>query len=121
MNNALSQDQNKTPRGTARILYVSDPSSIARKLLPDPVREEDLRHWVDWVADSGVDIFDQEVFSMGWTVYWRSDRYEYDRRPQHHRFLPLLADGIQPLEILIDQAHQRGMRFIAGQMQYWRG
>lgn len=114
MNNALSQDQNKTPRGTARILYVSDPSSIARKLLPDPVREEDLRHWVDWVADSGVDIFDQEVFSMGWTVYWRSDRYEYDRRPQHHRFLPLLADGIQPLEILIDQAHQRGMRFIAG-------
>ena len=31
------------PRGTARILYVSNPSSIARKLLPDPVREEDLR------------------------------------------------------------------------------
>jgi len=102
------------PRGTARILYVSDPSSIARKLLPDPVREEDLRRWVDIVADSGVDIFDQEVFSMGWTVYWQSDRYEYDRRPQHRRFLSLLDAGIQPLEILIDQAHRRGMRFVAG-------
>ena len=39
---------------------------------------------------------------MGWTVYWQSDRYEYDRRPQHRRFLPLLAEGIQPLDILID-------------------
>ena len=109
-----TDDQPLRPRGTARILYVSDPSSIARKLLPDPVREEDLRRWVDIVADSGVDIFDQEVFSMGWTVYWQSDLYEYDRRPQHRRFLPLLAEGIQPLDILIDQAHKRGMRFVAG-------
>ena len=37
----------KGPRGSERILYVSDPSSIARKLLPDPVREEDLRNWVE--------------------------------------------------------------------------
>lgn len=27
------------PRGTTRILCVSDPSGIARKLLPNPVRE----------------------------------------------------------------------------------
>ena len=101
-------------RGTERILYVSDPSSIARKLLPDPVGEDDLRNWVDMVAASGVDIFDQEVFSMGWTVYWQSATYEYDRRPQHCRFLPLLEAGVQPLDILIDQAHRRGMRFVAG-------
>ena len=50
-----------TPRGDQRLLYVSDPSSIARKLLPDPVGEQDLRQWVDMVADSGVDIFAQEV------------------------------------------------------------
>ena len=60
------------PWGDHRLLYVSDPSSIARTLLPDPVREEDLRRWVDMVADSGVDSFDQEVFSQGWTVYWKS-------------------------------------------------
>jgi hypothetical protein len=97
-----------------RILFVSDPSSVARLLLPDPVGEQDLRAWVDMVADSGVDILDQEVFSMGWTVYWRSRTYEYDRRPQHRRFLPLLDAGVQPLDILIDQAHRRGMRFVAG-------
>ena len=102
------------PWGAHRLLYVSDPSSIARTLLPDPVREEDLRRWVDMVADSGVDSFDQEVFSQGWTVYWKSVRYEYDQRPQHRRFLPMIEAGTQPLEILIDQAHRRGMRFIAG-------
>jgi len=103
-----------TPRGDQRLLYVSDPSSIARKFLPDPVGEQDLRQWVDMVADSGVDIFDQEVFSQGWTVYWQSASYEYDRRWQHQRFLPLLEAGIQPLDILIDQTHQRGMDFVAG-------
>ena len=102
------------PRGDHRILFVSDPSTVARTVLPDPVQEADLRRWIDMVADSGVDTFDQEVFSQGWTVYWRSDRYEYDQRPQHRRFLPLLEAGTQPLDIIIDQSHRRGMRFIAG-------
>lgn len=48
------------------LLYVSDPSSVAMNLLPDPVRETDLRAWVDCVADAGVDTFCQEVFSQGW-------------------------------------------------------
>ena len=109
-----NSNRQKAPRGTERILYVSDPSSIACKLLPDPVSEEDLRNWVDMVAASGVDLFDQEVFSMGWTTYWKSATYEYDQRLQHRRFLPLLEAGLEPLEILIDQAHRRGMRFIAG-------
>ncbi len=102
------------PRGEGRILFVSDPSSIATALLPDPVEPEHLRRWVDMVADSGVDTFDQEVFSQGWTAYWRSDRYEYDCRTQHRRFLPMLDRGIQPVEILIDQTHHRGMKFLAG-------
>lgn len=103
-----------TPRGKQRILYVSDPSTIARKHLPDPVQAEDLRGWVDMVADSGVDLFGQEIFSQGWTAYWRSAAYDYDQRPQHRRFLPMLDAGKQPLEILIDQAHTRGMEFIGG-------
>ena len=102
------------PRGTCRILYVSDPSSIATNLLPDPVESDDLRRWVDMLADNDVDTFDQEVYSQGWTAYWRSDRYEYDRRTQHRRFLPMLDRGEQPLEVLIDQSHKRGMTFIAG-------
>lgn len=106
--------QSVRPRGRHRILYVSDPSSIATNLFPDPVREEDLRHWVDMLADSDVDMFDQEVYSQGWTAYWRSDKFEYDRRLQHRRFTPLLDAGVQPLSVLIDQAHKRGMSFIAG-------
>ena len=51
---------------------------------------------------------------QGWTVYWKSARYEYDQRPQHRRFLPLLEAGLQPLDILIDQAHRHRMRFVAG-------
>jgi hypothetical protein len=102
------------PRGEHRILYVSDPSTIARTVLPEPVRESDLRSWVDSLADSGVDTYNQEVFSQGWTVYWQSDSYEYDQRPQHGRFRNLIDAGSQPLDILIDQAHRRGMRFIAG-------
>ena len=43
------------PRGKNRILYVSDPSTVARMLLPDPTEESDIRGWIDMVADSGVD------------------------------------------------------------------
>ena len=110
----MTNPTTNAPRGEHRILYVSDPSTISRLVLPDPVREEDLRRWVDMVADSGVDTFDQEVFSQGWTVYWKSEKYEYDRRPQHRHFLPLIEAGTMPVEILIDQSRRRGMRFIAG-------
>ena len=102
------------PRGTRRIIYVSDPSSIASRYLPDPVAVEDLRRWVDDVADAEVDTFIQEVYTQGWSVYWRGDKFEYDARPQHRRFLPLLNAGTQPVEVLIEQSHRRGMEFIAG-------
>jgi hypothetical protein len=66
------------------------------------------------LAESGVDIFDQEVYSQGWTAYWRSPKFEYDRRLQHKRFVPMLDAGVQPLKVLIDQTHKRGMIFVAG-------
>ena len=40
--------------------------------------------------------------------------FEYDARPQHRRFLPLLEQGIQPLEVLLNHCHKRGMEFLAG-------
>ena len=102
------------PRGERRILYVSDPSSIATNLFGDPTEPDELRRWVDMLADSGVDTFDQEVYSQGWTAYWRSEKVQYDQRIQHRRFVPMLERGVQPLEVLIDQTHRRGMTFIAG-------
>jgi len=103
-----------SPRGSRRILYVSDPSSIARRHLPDPVSERDLRKWVDTLAAAQVDLFIQEAYTQGWTTYWRSPRFDYDARPQHRRFLPLLDQGKQPLGILLDQCRRRGMTFLAG-------
>ena len=101
-------------RGSRRILYVSDPSSIARRHLPDPVSEQDLRKWVDTLAAARVDLFIQEAYTQGWTTYWRSPRFDYDARPQHRRFLPLLDRGKQPLGILLDQCRRRRMTFLAG-------
>ena len=98
------------PRDTRRILFVSDPSSIATNVLPDPVEADDLRQWVDMLADSGVDIFQQDVYNKGCTVYWRSDEFQYDPRQQHRRFLPLLDSGIQPLQVLLGlQGAQKGI------------
>ena len=102
------------PRGSRRLLYVSDPSSIAGGVLPDPVEADDLRRWTDMLADSGVDIFQQDVYAQGFTFYWRSDRFEYGGREQHQRFLPLLDAGIPPLQLLLDHSHKRGMSFVAG-------
>jgi len=103
-----------SPRGARRIVYVSDPSSIASRYLPDPVAVTDLQDWIDRLAVSEVDCFVQEAYTQGWTTYWRVADFEYDARPQHRRFLPLLNQGIQPLEVLLDHCHQRGMEFLAG-------
>ena len=103
-----------TPRGTQRIHFVSDPSSIAVGLLSDPAEPDELRRWVDMLADSGVDIMQQDAYHKGCTIYWRSDQFQYDPRRQHRRFLPMLDAGIQPLEVLLDQSHKRGMAFVAG-------
>ncbi len=78
------------------ILPVS-PVDISR-----PVREEDLRRWIDAIAAAEIDTFVQEVYTQGWSVYWRGDGFEYDARPQHRLFLPLLDSGVQPLQVLID-------------------
>ncbi len=105
---------NYAPRGSRRILYVSDPSSIASRYLPDPATEESIRAWVDRLSEARVDMFVQEAYTQGWTTYWRVDGLEYDARPQHRRFLPLLERGVQPLDVLLDQSHKHGMEFLAG-------
>ena len=115
------------PRGQRRLLYTSDPSNLAfyqagRHLdhtataefaAGDPARPEDLTGWVDELAHSGVDAYAQAVFAQGWTVFYRSENFEHDARPQHRRFAAMLESGPSPLEVLIEQTHRRGMEFIA--------
>lgn len=102
------------PRGTRRIMYCSDPSTMARRLLPDPTKPDDLRRWVDVIADNGADMFVQDVYNQCFTVYWRSNRFQYDNRKQHQRFLSMLDSGIQPLQVLLDHSRKRGMALLAG-------
>ena len=115
------------PRGERRLIYTSDPSNLAFYQVGqqvahmpdeytarnDPARPQDLVEWVDSLAHHGVDTYAQTIYSQGWTVFFRSDRFEYDDRPQHQRFASMMDAGITPVEILIEQTHKRGMEFIA--------
>ena len=115
------------PRGSRRLIYTSDPSNLAfyqtgRQLAHrperaearnDPARPGDLTQWVDELANNGVDTYAQAVFAQGWTLFFRSDRFEYDSRPQNQRFVEMLDSGRSPLEVLIERTHERGMEFIA--------
>ena len=103
------------PRGGIRLLFVADLSSHAREpFVSDPAAPEQIERLVDHFALSGADALGQEVFGQGWVTYFRSDTYEFDQRPQHRRWIPLLDRGINPIEIICRRAHERGMKFIAG-------
>ena len=103
------------PKGDIRLLFVADLSSHAREpYVGDPASPEQIQMLVDHFALSGADAFGQEVFGQGWVLHFYSDTYEYDQRPQHRRWIPMLDRGINPIEIFCERAHQRGMKFIAG-------
>ena len=106
------------------LIYVSDPSSLTnydfdpgdgRPLITShPATPEELRTFVDNIAISDADVLVQEAYHAGWIMYFRSERFEYDARPQHRRFLPMMDDGVMPLQVMLQRARERGMRFLAG-------
>lgn len=96
------------------VLFNSDPSSYAITYLPDPVVEDDLRRLIDMHADAGITLFCQECYSQCVTTHWQSETLPFDHRPQHKRYRPMIDSGVQPLEVMVDQCHRRGMQFIAG-------
>ena len=104
---------NYVPRGTRRIMYVSDYDSISSDYLPDPVSEQDLQLWVDELAAVRVNTFIQDAYAAGFTTYWRADGFDYMPHPRMRRFLPLMDAGVQPLDVLLRQSHRRGMEFLA--------
>ena len=116
--------EERAPKKKWRIIYVSDPSNTAnydfdpghpRPLITShPAKTEELRRVVDCVAANKADAFIQEVYNAGWTMFFRSDRFEYDARPQHRRFIPMMDEDIMPLQVLEEQARTHGMSFLAG-------
>ena len=104
-----------SPRGDIRLLFAADLSSYAREpFASDPATPEQIHGLVDDLALSGADAFGQEVFGQGWVLHFYSDTYEYDQRPQHQRWMSMLDQGINPIEIFCERAHRNEMKFIAG-------
>ena len=97
---AVAKRNKSELRGDPRILYVSDPSSLTAHYLPNPVEEADLRRLIGMMADGGVDMYCQDIYSQCWTAYWRSEKFPYDQRSQHERYLPLFDAGVQPVSPL---------------------
>ena len=101
------------PRGTRRIIYVSDPSNTTSHL-GDPTTEEELRNVVRNYARGEIDTVVQEIFAECMTMFWRNDICPYDIRPHHQRMVPMMDGGTMPVEVYIDECHNQGMEFLAG-------
>ncbi len=102
------------PRGARRLIYVSDPSNTTSHLSDAEARPKELRRVVRNYATGHIDTLVQEVFAEAMTMFWRTDTCPYDIRYQHRRLLPMMDNGIMPIEIYIDECHRQGMEFIAG-------
>ena len=104
-----------TPRGTRRLIHVSDPSNTTG-LLSDPAAQpRELRQIVRNYAQEGhIDSVVQEIYAESMTMFWRTDKTPYDVRYQHRRMIPMMDNGLMPVEVYIDECHKQGMEFIAG-------
>ena len=104
-----------TPRGTRRTVYCSDPSNTTRFLSEGRATPEELRGVVrNYAGAQAIDTVVQEVFSQGWSHFWRGDTCEYDARPHHQRMVPMMDDGVMPIEVYVEECHRHGIELIAG-------
>ena len=104
-----------TPRGTRRVIYNSDPSNTTCHLSEPEAQPDELRQIVrNYAREGNIDTLVQEVFAEAMTIFWRTDKCSYDIRPQHERLIPMMDNGLMPIEVYIDECHKQGMEFIAG-------
>ena len=63
------------PRGTRRLIYVSDPSNTTSHLSVPAAKPEELRQIVRNYASAGsIDTLVQEIFAEAMTMFWRTDK-----------------------------------------------
>ena len=103
------------PRGTRRLIYNSDPSNTTCHPSDPAAQPKELRQIVrNYAVEGAIDTLVQEVFAEAMTQFWRTDKCPYDIRYQHQRMIPMMNNGLMPIEIYIDECHKQGMEFIAG-------
>jgi hypothetical protein len=112
---SLMKDDRRTKwiGGDRRLIYVSDPSNTTSHL-SDPTSADELRSIIRNYSLGGVDSVVQEIFAECMTMFWRTALVPYDIRPHHQRMVPMMDEGMMPVEVFIDECHKHGMEFIAG-------
>ena len=91
---------NLEPRGTRRLIYNSDPSNTTAHLSDPAAQPKELRQIVrNYAKEGGIDTVVQEVFAEAMTMFWRTDKCPYDIRYQHRRMIPMMDNGLMPVEV----------------------
>ncbi|MBH05484.1 MAG: hypothetical protein CMJ20_04100 [Phycisphaeraceae bacterium] len=100
-----------TLRGNDRLIYFADTGLHAYNTW-EPVTADQFRQHMNDFADNGIDIYSQLTFSAGALKpgLFVPDHPEFKYWP-NNKFQSLVESGVQPLEIMIDQAHKRGIKF----------
>lgn len=97
------------------MIYCSDPSNTTSHLSDPAAQPRELREIVrNYAREGGIDTLVQEVFAEAMTMFWRTDKCPYDIRYQHQRMVPMMNNGLMPIEVTIDECHKQGMEFLAG-------
>lgn len=94
-----------------RLIYFADTGLNAYNLW-DPVSVDQFARHMDDFADNGVDTYSQLTFAAGSL----KPGLFIPKHPEfswwtNEKIRPLIESGVQPLEVMIDQAHSRGMKF----------
>ena len=106
-----------------RTIYFNDARHYYLFVFEPPMRMEDAWVPVDEVADTAVDTFAYGVSRADGLFYpskvglqFCEDRETLDRTHEWrtwHNMQSLIERGLDPLTVLIDRAHEKGMEFIA--------
>ena len=102
------------PRGTRRLIYNSDPSNTTRHLSEPAAKEEELRQVVRYYVKGSIDTVVQEIWSQSMTSFFRTDKFPYTPKPNHQKLVPMMDEGVMPIEIYIDECHKQKIEFLAG-------
>ena len=106
-----------------RTIYFNDARHYYLFVFEPPMRMEDAWVPVDEVADTAVDTFSYGVSRTDGLFYpskvglqFCEDRETLDHAHEWrtwHNMQSLIQRGLDPLTVLIDRAHEKGMEFIA--------
>ena len=103
------------PRDIRRVIYTSDLSNTTCHLSEPAAKPTELREIVrNYATEGAIDTLVQEIWHQGWSTFWRTDKCPYDSRFQHERLVPMMDDGVMPVEVYIDECRKQKIEFVAG-------